>query len=79
MRIMVSEKQLQSILSNDREIGEQDGGTETGTGNTGATTTAGLQKWGTDIERGPANQVALTTWSETVGKTLTRGKANRIT
>ena len=78
MRIMVSEKQLQSILSNDREIGEQDSGTESGTSDPGTGTTAGAKKWETGIERGPANQIAVTKWSDIVGQKTTRGKANPI-
>ena len=78
MRIMVSEKQLQNILSNQREMGEQEDGTETGTSDSGAGTTAGSKKWETGIQRGPANQLAVTKWSDTVGQSTTRGKANPI-
>tara|TARA_B110000971_G_scaffold150944_1_gene154156 strand:- start:2198 stop:2437 length:240 start_codon:yes stop_codon:yes gene_type:complete len=78
MRIMVSEKQLENILSNEREMGEQEDGTETGTGDAGAGTTAGSKKWETGIERGPANQLAVTKWSDIVGQLTTRGKANPI-
>lgn len=71
MRIMVSEKQLQNILSNEREMGEQEDGT-------GPTTIAGSKKWETGIERGPANQLAVTKWSDIVGIKISRGKANPI-
>lgn len=78
MRIMVSEKQLQNILSNQREMGEQEDGTETGTSDSGAGTTAGSRKWETGIERGPANQIGVTKWSDIVGVKLERGKANQL-
>lgn len=78
MRIMVSEKQLQNILSNQREMGEQEDGTETGTSDSGAGTTAGSRKWETGIERGPANQIGVTKWSEIVGSKISRGKANQL-
>lgn len=78
MRIMVSEKQLQNILSNQREMGEQEDGTETGTSDSGAGTTAGSRKWETGIERGPANQIGVTKWSDIVGSKISRGKANQL-
>jgi len=75
---MVSEKQLQNILSNEREMGEQEDGTATGTSDAGPTTIAGSKKWETGIERGPANQLAVTKWSDIVGIKISRGKANPI-
>ena len=37
-----------------------------------------VPKWESGVERGPANQIAVTKWSDTVGSKLTRGKANPI-
>jgi hypothetical protein len=36
-------------------------------------------KWESGVERGPANQVGITKWSDVVGTKLTRGKANPLT
>ena len=35
-------------------------------------------KWETGIERGPANQVAVTKWGDIVGSKIQRGKANQL-
>ena len=35
-------------------------------------------KWESGVTRGPANQIAVTKWSDTVGSKLTRGKANPL-
>ena len=35
-------------------------------------------KWESGVTRGPANQIAVTKWSDTVGSSLTRGKANPL-
>lgn len=34
--------------------------------------------WESGVTRGPANQIAVTKWSDTVGSSLTRGKANPL-
>jgi hypothetical protein len=78
MKIVVSEKQLNLLVTNSSEIGEQEDGTETGTSDAGAGTTAGSKKWESGVTRGPSNQIGVTKWSETVGSKITRGKANPI-
>lgn len=35
-------------------------------------------KWESGVTRGPANQVGVTKWSDIVGSTLKRGKANPL-
>lgn len=35
-------------------------------------------KWDSGVTRGPSNQIALTKWSDIVGSTLKRGKANPL-
>jgi hypothetical protein len=74
MKIQVSETQLSMIAEKYKELGEQSGGTETGTGST----TAGANKWESGVSRGPANQIAVTKWSEVVGSKISRGKANPL-
>lgn len=78
MKIMVSEKQLSMIAETFQEIDEQSDGTETGTDTPESSTTAGLKKWESGVTRGPANQIAVTKWSETVGQSISRGKANPL-
>jgi len=34
--------------------------------------------WESGVTRGPGNQIAVTKWSDTVGSSLTRGKANPL-
>ena len=35
-------------------------------------------KWESGVTRGPANQIGVTRWSDTVGSKLIRGKANPL-
>ena len=79
MRIIVTEKQLGFIASQYEEIGEQEGGTETGTSDaSGGGTTAGSKQWESGVTRGPDNQIAVTKWSDIVGSKVSRGKANPL-
>ena len=34
--------------------------------------------WESGVTRGPANQIGVTKWSDTVGSSLTRGKSNPL-
>jgi hypothetical protein len=68
---------MRGIDSHDSELGEQDapaGGASTGGGTKPAYPT--VTKWETGVARGPANQIALSKWSDIVK--LTRGKANTL-
>ena len=38
----------------------------------------GATKWESGVTRGPANQIGVTKWSDVVGSTLKRGKANPL-
>jgi hypothetical protein len=78
MKIMVTEKQLNQIISRQTEMGEQEQGTETGTSGQGSSTSAGSKKWESGVSRGPANQIGVTKWSDIVGSTITRGKSNPL-
>jgi hypothetical protein len=89
MEYIITEKQLKLILSNEvtnQEIGEQ---TETepvsatpekGTSDTqaGGQGYPEVGKWESGLTRGPANQIGVTKWSDIVGSTLKRGKANPL-
>jgi hypothetical protein len=68
---------MRGIDSHDSELGEQDaaaGGASTGGGAKPVYPT--VTKWETGLSRGPANQIALSKWSDIVK--LTRGKANTL-
>lgn len=79
MKICISEKQLDLIVSNQIEIGEQEDGTDTGTSDaSGGGTTAGSKQWESGVTRGPDNQIAVTKWSDIVGSKISRGKANPL-
>jgi hypothetical protein len=78
MKMIVSEKQLSMIAETYKEIEEQQDGTDTGTSEPEGSTTAGSKQWESGVTRGPANQIAVTKWSEIVGQTVSRGKANPL-
>lgn len=53
----------------------------TGAGTTSQTSAPpypAVGKWESGVTRGPANQIGVTKWSDIVGSTLTRGKANPL-
>lgn len=69
---------MRGINSHDSELGEQDaaaGGSSSGGGGTKPAYPT-VTKWETGLTRGPANQVALSKWSDVVK--LNRGKANTL-
>ena len=57
------------------EVGEQEGGGG-GTGGGGSTPYPTVTKWESGVTRGPANQIGLTKWKDTVK--INRGKANTL-
>jgi hypothetical protein len=67
---------MKSGNSVDSELGEQDAaaGASAGGGTKPAYPT--VTKWETGLTRGPANQIALSKWSDIVK--LNRGKANTL-
>lgn len=90
MKVVLHEKQLKLILS--KEIEEQNSTTEPAAGTdpssaqpkTGTSSTGNKQgypevgKWESGVTRGPANQISTTKWSDVVGSSLKRGKANPL-
>ena len=52
-----------------------DGGGDAASGGTGYPS---VTKWESGATRGPANQVAVTKWSDIVGNTIKRGKSNPL-
>jgi hypothetical protein len=59
----------------DLELGEQDAAASSGGGGTKPAYPT-VTKWETGLTRGPANQIAVTKWSDSVK--VTRGKANTL-
>lgn len=88
MDLLLTEKQLKLILS--KEVTEQAPGTpdaassakpDTGTSTTSTGTSQGyptVDKWESGVTRGADNQIAVTKWSDVVGSSLKRGKANPL-
>lgn len=78
MKITLTQEQLINLIelivkqSTDdeveMEIGEQEG--------EGGSTTPDVGKWESGVQRGAANQLGATKWSDSYG--LTRGKANPL-
>lgn len=71
MNLIITEKQLELLLSKSTEMTEQD--------TDGSQSYPEVGKWESGVSRGPANQIGQTTkWSDIVGSTITRGKANPL-
>jgi hypothetical protein len=82
MKLIISEKQLQQLVklhAKSQELSEEgeEGAPEAGTSSDGEKKT-GMPKWESGINRGPANQIAVTRWKDIDGTTPARGKANTL-
>lgn len=91
MRLVITEKQLRGIIKSS-EVKEQDApeaAPETSapvdsTSSTPDSSSGGgsgypsVTKWESGATRGPANQIAVTKWSDIVGNTIKRGKSNPL-
>lgn len=86
MKLVITEKQLKLILSNQviNDLDEQEapvnpepsaGTSDTQTGGQGYPS---VGKWESGATRGPGNQIGITKWSDVVGSTLQRGKGNPL-
>jgi len=65
----------------EKEMKEQESTTATSTSTSssgGSSSYPQVNKWESGVTRGPANQIGVTKWSEVVGSTLKRGKANQL-
>jgi len=86
MKLHLSEKQLTNLL----QILSEDGASPSATpsGDTTATGASSKQtggsgypavgKWESGLQRGAANQIAVTKWADVVGSKINRGKANQL-
>jgi hypothetical protein len=82
MKLIISEKQLQQLVklhAKSQELSEEgeEGAPESGTSSDGEKKT-GMPHWESGINRGPANQIAVTRWKDVEGTQPTRGKANTL-
>ena len=80
MKLVISEKQLNELISQlnvNQDINEdgETGAPEAGTSSDGETKT-GASKWESGVTRGPANQIGVTKWADSYK--ITRGKANPL-
>ena len=86
MKIQISEKQYKLLLGQVKsptQIEEQPD--PSAAQPTAGTSSSGSKqgypevgKWESGLTRGPANQIGVTKWSDIVGSTLKRGKANSL-
>ena len=90
MKLGITEKQLNLILSTEEFLGEEetappvelspDAPPSAGTSDkqAGGQGYPQVGKWESGTSRGPANQLGVTKWSDIVGSSLKRGKANPL-
>jgi hypothetical protein len=87
MKLGLTERQYKLVISEvvkNQEIGEQEEPVnpepEAGTSSqqAGGKGYPEVGKWESGVTRGPANQVGITKWSDVVGASLKRGKANPL-
>jgi hypothetical protein len=84
MQLVITEKQLKKLSSQFiafQDVKEEDdpaaAAPDAGTSSDGEKKT-GATKWESGVTRGPGNQIGVTKWSDTVGSSLKRGKANPL-
>ena len=84
MQLVITEKQLRRLSSQmvvNQDVTEEDdpsaAAPDAGTSSDGEKKT-GATKWESGATRGPGNQIGVTKWSDVVGSTLKRGKANPL-
>lgn len=94
MRLVITEKQLRGIIksgevkeqeastpeapSTPDSAPSMDSSSSGGDAGGGGTGYPSVTKWESGATRGPANQVAVTKWSDIVGNTIKRGKSNPL-
>lgn len=86
MKIVITEKQYDLLIGNieTSDIDEQSDDPAAAQPTAGTSSSGSKEgypevgKWESGVTRGPSNQVGVTKWSDVVGSTLTRGKANQL-
>lgn len=82
MKLGLTDKQINFLMKESKkgEFKEQEGAPAAGTSSSqsGGQGYPEVSKWESGVTRGPANQVGVTKWSEIVGSSLKRGKANPL-
>ena len=89
MKIAINEKQLKLILSKtdmDEEETAPEVTTTSSSGDSSSPTSSSsssaypsVTKWESGVTRGAGNQIGVTKWSDVVGASIKRGKANPLT
>ena len=85
MQLVITEKQLKRLslqMTANQPVTEEEvdpaaAAPDSGTSSDGEKKT-GATKWESGATRGPGNQIGVTKWSDVVGSTLKRGKANPL-
>jgi hypothetical protein len=67
MKVLITKEQLDRIQTIESDLAEQEEGGEG---------VPSYPQWETGIDRGPANPIGVTKWSDVVS--ITRGKANPL-
>lgn len=78
MKIIINEKQTRNLIKKYSDISEEETSTESNSTEGGSEGYPEVGKWESGATRGPANQIGNTKWSEVVGSTLKRDKANKL-
>ena len=82
MKVALSEKQYNFLknMVEQETTSSSDSQPSAGTSDTqsGGQGYPQVSKWESGVERGPGNQIGVTTWDDIVGSKLTRGKANPL-
>jgi hypothetical protein len=85
MKVTISERQLKMIVQNTKKnLIEQETAPspepESGTSDvqSGGQGYPEVGKWESGVTRGPSNQIGVTKWSDVVGQSLKRDKANML-
>jgi hypothetical protein len=86
MKIVITEKQYDLLIGNieTSDIDEQAEDPSAAQPTAGTSSSGSKEgypevgKWESGVTRGPSNQVGVTKWSDVVGSTLKRGKANQL-
>jgi len=82
MKVALSEKQYNFLknMVEQETTSSSDSQPSAGTSDTqsGGQGYPQVSKWESGVERGPGNQIGVTTWDDVVGSKLTRGKANPL-
>lgn len=83
MKLRITEEQLKTIIKKQSDVSEEavvnpEPSVGTSSVQAGSTGYPEVGKWESGVTRGSANQIGNTKWSEIVGSSLKRDKANKL-